>query len=114
MRGGRHECAAGGLLAAQSCLHTGEGAGQLAYLVAAAILRQRLGLRPAALELAGGVAQPLQAAQQRGRQADAEQQRDQQPGTCGLEERGAHDPYGGGDVVQALGEHHERSGGRRS
>ena len=73
-----------------------------------------LGLRPAALELAGGVAQPLQAAQQRGREPDPEQQRDQQAGAGGLEERPLHDAHRRGDVVQALDQHHDVAAGRRS
>ena len=109
VRGGRHERPPGRLLAAQLRLHARERAGELAHLVRPAVVRQGVGLEaahPAALELARRVAQALQAAQQRGGEPHAEQQRDQQPRGGGLDERLLHDLHRGGHVIQALDQHH--------
>ena len=77
VRGGRHERAAGRLLAAQPRLHARERARQLADLVAGCdppAAARSTGPRRSSSRV--GFAQPLQAAQQRGGEADPEQQRD--------------------------------------
>jgi hypothetical protein len=89
---------------AQARLHARERAGQVADLVATPVDGDR-GVQSVALELARGVAQAVEAAQQRGREPQPEQQGDRQAGGGGLDERPPHDRHGRGDVLQPPHEH---------
>ena len=101
VRRGRDERPARLLLLLQALLHLVEGPGQVAHLVAAAVGGHG-DRRPVGGELERRVAQAAQAADDRGRQRDAEQERQGQPGQRGVQERRADGGHGGVHGVQRL------------